>query len=276
MLGLHNAAPSIAYSLVNVAPSNNIRASERSLAGSRRSASFTGVPAERARQIAVTSVEAGDDVVQRRPHFVLVEGQDARQHRSRAGVLALEALLPGHEQPGDDSRPVGREPLRAARDEPGSAPKSLRDRRKALRLLQGRDHRQGRLRALVDGSPRRRATRRIRRRSPGPTSAVRRRCRPGTRQRRTRMPSRQIGPRVDGRGAGARVGEGGHLDRLLVETGPDVLGAPARGGGRREVAVGRFESSSHSSRSRPRCRSAGSSSATPARSSPRGARRWRR
>ena len=51
------------------------------------------MPAEGADQIAVTAVEAGDDVVQRRPHLVLVEGQDARQHRSRSGLLVLEAFL---------------------------------------------------------------------------------------------------------------------------------------------------------------------------------------
>ncbi len=37
--GLHNAAPSMAYSLVNAVPSNNIRASESSMPGSSRSAS---------------------------------------------------------------------------------------------------------------------------------------------------------------------------------------------------------------------------------------------
>ena len=109
MLGLHNAAPSMAYSLVNVAPSNNIRASESSLSGIQAIGEFTGVPAEGADQIAVTPVEAGDDVVQRRPHLVLVESQDALQHRSRAGVLVLEAFLPGYEQPGDDPRRVGRD-----------------------------------------------------------------------------------------------------------------------------------------------------------------------
>ena len=39
MLGLHRAAPSMAYSLVNVAPSSNIRADERCMPASRRSAS---------------------------------------------------------------------------------------------------------------------------------------------------------------------------------------------------------------------------------------------
>ena len=80
---------------------------------------FTGVPAECADEIAVTPVEAGDDIVERRAHLVLVEGQDASQHSTRAGVLVLETLLPGHEQSRDDPRRVGREPLRAARDEPG-------------------------------------------------------------------------------------------------------------------------------------------------------------
>ena len=39
MLGLHNAAASMAYSLVNVAPSNNIRAGDSSMSVFRRSAS---------------------------------------------------------------------------------------------------------------------------------------------------------------------------------------------------------------------------------------------
>ena len=80
---------------------------------------FAGVPAEGADQVPVTPVEARDDIVQRRAHLVLVEGKDAPQHSSRAGVLVLEPFLPGHEEPGDDPRRVGREPLRVASDEPG-------------------------------------------------------------------------------------------------------------------------------------------------------------
>ena len=90
---------------------------------------FTGVPAEGADQIAVTPVEAGDDIVQRRAHLVLVEGQDASKHCTRAGVLTLETLLPGHEQPRD--RPSTGRPRAAAgcalRVRP--APKSLRHSR---------------------------------------------------------------------------------------------------------------------------------------------------
>ena len=81
---------------------------------------FTGMTAKGADQISVPPVEARDDIVQRRAHLVLVEGKDASQHRSRAGVLVLEPFLSGHEQPGDDPRRVGREPLRATCDEPGA------------------------------------------------------------------------------------------------------------------------------------------------------------
>ena len=63
MLGLHNAAPSMAYSLVNAAPSNNFRASESSRVGIQPIGEFIGVPTEGASKIAVTSVEADDDVV---------------------------------------------------------------------------------------------------------------------------------------------------------------------------------------------------------------------
>jgi hypothetical protein len=76
-----------------------------------------GMRAECADQIAVPPVEAGDDIIQRRAHLVLVEGQDASKHCTRTGVLELETLLAGHEQPGDDPRRVGSDPLRAARHE---------------------------------------------------------------------------------------------------------------------------------------------------------------
>ena len=58
MLGLHNAAPSMAYSLVNVAPSNNIRDFGQFAVGIQAIGEFTGVPAEGADQISVTPVEA--------------------------------------------------------------------------------------------------------------------------------------------------------------------------------------------------------------------------
>ena len=90
MLGLHNAAASMANSLVNVAPSNNIRDSDSSMSVSRRSASSPAWPTEGADQISVPPVEARDDIVQRRAHLVFVEGKDASQHGSRSGVLVLE------------------------------------------------------------------------------------------------------------------------------------------------------------------------------------------
>ena len=61
------------------------------------------MPFERADQIAVPTVETGDDIVQRPTHFVLVEGKDALQHRSGSGVLALERFLTGDEKLGDDA-----------------------------------------------------------------------------------------------------------------------------------------------------------------------------
>ena len=138
-----------------------------------------------------------------------------------------------------DPGPVRRESLRAPRRRARRAPKSLRDSRKAPRVLQGRDHRQRRLGALVAVRPvgvqavEAAAGLRV------PHDAGRRRCRPGTRRRRSRMPSGQTGLRVDGRGAGARVGEGGHLDRLLIEAraGRPPVPRPADRGDR-QVAVG--------------------------------------
>ena len=60
------------------------------------------MPAEGADQISVPPVETRDDIVQRRPHLILVEGKDASQHGSRSGVLVLEPFLSGDEKPGDD------------------------------------------------------------------------------------------------------------------------------------------------------------------------------
>ena len=119
MLGLQSAAPSMAYSLVKVAPSNSIRTSESWMVGIKAVSELVGVPTERAREVAVTSVEADDDVVQRRPHLVFGQGEDALEHHARSGLLKLEALLAGHEQLGDHPRWVGRHPLRVAGDESG-------------------------------------------------------------------------------------------------------------------------------------------------------------
>jgi len=63
---------------------------------------FVRMTPEGADQIAVTPIESGDHVVQRRPHLVIVQRQDPCQHRSRSGILVLETLLARHEQPGDD------------------------------------------------------------------------------------------------------------------------------------------------------------------------------
>ena len=106
MLGLHNAAPSIAYSLVNVAPSSSIRSSERSLSRIQAVGEFPRVPTEGSHQIAVATGEPGADLGQRRPHLLLVESQNALEHRARPGILTLEGFLPGYVESGDDPGPV--------------------------------------------------------------------------------------------------------------------------------------------------------------------------
>ena len=45
---------------------------------------LAGVPTERAREVTVASVEAGDDVVQGRPNVVVGQREDALEHHSRS------------------------------------------------------------------------------------------------------------------------------------------------------------------------------------------------
>ena len=97
MLGLHSAAPSMAYSLVNVAPSNNIRVVGDLGVGIEPIGEFSGVPAEGADKIAVPPIESGDDVVQRRQHLALVECQDAGQHHCPFGSPGARSP-PGRER----------------------------------------------------------------------------------------------------------------------------------------------------------------------------------
>ena len=59
MLGLHSAAPSMAYSLVKVAPNNNIRDSDEFAVGIKAIGELAGVAAERAGQVAVTPSRSG-------------------------------------------------------------------------------------------------------------------------------------------------------------------------------------------------------------------------
>src|SRR5215210_3438641 len=72
---------------------------------------------EGADQISMPRVEPGYDIVQRQAHLVLIEGEDALEHCSGSGVLALEPFLAGDEEPGDDPRRIGRKPLRITGDE---------------------------------------------------------------------------------------------------------------------------------------------------------------
>ena len=69
---------------------------------------------------------------------------------------------------------------------------------------------------------------------------------------------------VDGLGAGTRIGEGRHLNGLLVESRTMVIGAAASDGSDREMPLRGSRSSSHSRRSNPRLTRIGRSSADPA------------
>ena len=169
MLGLHSAAPSMAYSLVNVAPSNNIRASDRSSVGIQAIGEFAGMPAEGADQIAVPPVEAGDDIVQRRAHLVLVEGQDARQHQLPRGSPGAR----NPSWPGTKSRVMTLDGSAASRcglrvTSPARTEVIAAQSRSAEHAAKSRSPPESTPRPGC-GSPRRRAGRRIRRRSPGPT-----------------------------------------------------------------------------------------------------------
>ena len=76
------------------------------MSGFRPVGELVGVPTESAHEVTVASVEANDDVVQGRLNVVVGQGEDALEHHSRSGLLKLEALLAGHEEPGDHPRRV--------------------------------------------------------------------------------------------------------------------------------------------------------------------------
>ena len=98
MLGLHSAAPSMAYSLVNAAPNNTFRASESCGPGWSRSASTSAclrnVPIRsRCRPSKRVMTSSSDACTSS-----LGERQDAPHHHTRPGVLKLEAFLAGYEE----------------------------------------------------------------------------------------------------------------------------------------------------------------------------------
>ena len=64
------------------------------------------VAMERLDEIAMTTHEARDDVVEGSLNLILVQGQEALHNGCGARVLVVEAFLPGHEQPGDDPRMI--------------------------------------------------------------------------------------------------------------------------------------------------------------------------
>ena len=97
-------------------------------------------------------------------------------------------------------------------------------------MLQGRDHSQSRLRALVTVHPvgMESVESAARLRVPHELSCVVGALEPGRSGRDAVWPDRTG---VDGSGTRARIGQCGHLDRLLVEGRPDVVGALCRATG---------------------------------------------
>ena len=237
MLGLHNAAPSIAYSLVNVAPSNSIRVSDSSRVGIQPIGELTGVPAERAGKIAVTPVEAGDDVVQRR-----------RAPRPRRGQGCASSTAPARESccskpscPGTNSRVMTRDGSAASRCGL-RVTSSARTRRHCGTVDKRRACCSVEITARVDSAPWLRFTRigvqtvvsAARLRVPHELAGVVVALEPG------RRGTDAVGPdasRVDGGGTRARIGERGHLDRLLIEARAGRRRALPADGGDRQVAV---------------------------------------
>ncbi len=81
MLGLQRAAPSMAYSLVNVAPSSKSPRPGEHAVRIHPIGELVGVVPEGLVEVAVPAREPGDDIVEGALHLVLVQRQDALQHR---------------------------------------------------------------------------------------------------------------------------------------------------------------------------------------------------
>ena len=167
--------------------------------------------------------------------------QDPRQHRTRAGLLELEALLAGHEQPGDHAPRIGRDPLRAAGHELARRRSHCGTGEKRRACCRVDDHGERRFRALVEVHPVGVQPVEAAAGLPGPTSAGRGRCRRGTRPRRTGCP-RATAP------AGrwprhARTRRRGWPPRSAAGRTPGCAssGPAALDGGRREMTVARLD-----------------------------------
>ena len=83
------------------------------MAGTQPVGEFAGMAAERAYEVAVSALEARDDVVQRPCHVVVGQRKNSLEHQSRSRLLVFEALLARDEELGDHARRVGCDALRA-------------------------------------------------------------------------------------------------------------------------------------------------------------------
>src|SRR6202020_1406326 len=224
---------------------------------------LAGVSSEGAHQVTMASVEANDYVVQGRQNVVVAQGEDALEHHTRSGLLKLEALLAGHEEAGDHPRRVGRDPLRVAGGEPGAHQSHCGTSEKRCACCRVE------ITARVDSAPWLTLTHSASNPSkPPPVSESHmtnpESLAPWNQAAHDRIPSGQSarGSAAEARAqASARVATSiGFWSKAgRLSCGP----RPPTGGGDRWPSFVSY-SSSHSSKSRPRCFRSGSSSATPA------------
>ena len=169
MLGLQRAAPSMAYSLVKVAPSSRRRVGDSWRVRVEAIGELVGVPEERVGQAVMSTLEPRDHVVEAPLNFVVRQRQDALQDCRRPGLLLVEALVPRDEQAGHHTRPVGGNVDRAATGQARSLHASLQDAHGRPAVLQGREEGERRLGALVEIGAADAAGHQRRRRCRGPT-----------------------------------------------------------------------------------------------------------
>ena len=127
MLGLQSAAPSMAYSLVKVAPSSRRRVGDSWRSWVEAIGELVGVPEERLGQAMVSTLEPRHHIVVASLNLVVRQRQDALQDRRGSRLLLVEAFVPRNEQAGHHARRVGRNVDRAATGQARCLHTSLQD-----------------------------------------------------------------------------------------------------------------------------------------------------
>ena len=171
--GLNRAAASTEYSWVNQAPTSRRRSSDSAASSGHPVGDPLVVGPQYAAESRCRFVEAVEDPAQGRLDLVLGQREDAADDTRTPGTGCRRKLLTGHEEPRQHSHRVRREDDLASRDALRHPTlfivlRTLGDReRHGAGLLQRRQQRQCRLRALVLVAAVRVRGRRSRRRSTG-------------------------------------------------------------------------------------------------------------